>query len=583
MNQTERTKGGQNESMPPQHYSGKPRQPPVRLVIILTFSIFVIETFSHTLTNILWPVPRLAESIFDSVLLIALLSPVLYFYVLRPFNRSLAERERAEGASSKLAAIVESSDDAIIGASLDSKIVNWNSGAERIYGYSSEEIRGQPSSMLAPPDRTHEIPEITERIKKGERVHHFETIRVRKDGKYIHVSLAVSPIIDSKGKIIGVSAIARDITGRKLAEEALRQSEERYRGLFEASRDGIVLTDPDGWIQDANSAYCEMVGYELAELRQMTYKQLTPPRWRAMEEDVVHEQILTRGYCDEYEKEYVRKNGTVFPISIRVWAIKYGQGRPMGMWAIVRDITERKRTLEEIQRRTMELEAANKELEAFTYSASHDLRSPLIAIGGLSRTLAEKHSSDLGAKGKEILHTIRKEAERMSQLVDDLLSFSRFGRQALQLSDIDMNKLVRNVIDELKLLETRETLDLNLKPLPPARGDQAMIRQVFVNLLSNAIKFTRSQQAPVIEIGSKLEDGTNTYYIRDNGVGFNMTDADKLFEVFKRGHSSQEFEGTGVGLAIVKRIVERHCGRVWAEGKPNEGATFYFSLPFFVF
>jgi light-regulated signal transduction histidine kinase (bacteriophytochrome) len=171
----------------------------------------------------------------------------------------------------------------------------------------------------------------------------------------------------------------------------------------------------------------------------------------------------------------------------------------------------------------------------------------------------------------------------MSQLVDDLLSFSRFGRQALQLSDIDMNKLVRNVLDELKLFEARETLDLNLKPLPPARGDQAMIRQVFVNLLSNAIKFTRSQQAAVIEIGSKLDDGTNTYYVRDNGVGFDMTDADKLFEVFKRGHSSQEFEGTGVGLAIVKRIVERHCGRVWAEGKPNEGATFYFSLPFFVF
>ena len=583
MNQAERATGEENRSIPPQHYSGKPRQSPIRLVIILTFSIFVIETFSHTLTNFLWPVSRLAESIFDSVLLIALLSPVLYFYVLRPLNRSLAERERVEESSSRLAAIVESSDDAIIGASLDSMIVSWNAGAERIYGYSSEEIRGQPSSILVPPGRAHEIPQITERIKRGERVHHFETIRVRKDGKQIHVSLTVSPIIDGKGKIIGVSAIARDITGRKLAEEALRESEERYRGLFEASRDGIVFTDAEGWILDANSAYCEMVGYELAELRQMTYRQLTPPKWKTMEETIVRDQILMRGYCDEYEKEYVRKDGAVFPINIRVWAIKNGQGRPMGNWAIVRDITERKRTQEEIQRRTMELEAANKELEAFTYSASHDLRSPLIAIGGLSRILTEKHSNDLEAKGKEILHTIRKEAERMSQLVDDLLSFSRFGRQALQLSDIDMNKLVRNVLDELKLFEARETLDLNLKPLPPARGDQAMIRQVFVNLLSNAIKFTRSQQAAVIEIGSKLDDGTNTYYVRDNGVGFDMTDADKLFEVFKRGHSSQEFEGTGVGLAIVKRIVERHCGRVWAEGKPNEGATFYFSLPFFVF
>jgi PAS domain S-box-containing protein len=575
--------GEENRPMPPQHYSSKPRQSPIRLVIVLTLSIFIIETFSHTLTNILWPVSRLAESIFDSVLLIALLSPVLYFYVLRPFNRSLAERERAEEASSKLAAIVESSDDAIIGVGLDSNIVSWNAGAERIYGYSLEEVRGRSGSILAPPDRTHEIPEIMEKIKRGEHVHHFETIRVRKDGKQIHVSLTLSPIIDGRGKMIGVSAIARDITGRKLAEEALRESEERYRGLFEASRDGIVFTNTEGWIQDANPAYCEMVGYELTELRQMTYKQLTPPQWQALEQAVVRDQISKRGYCDEYEKEYIRKDGGVFPISIRVWAIKNGEGRTIGMWAIVRDITERKRTLKELQQRTMDLEAANRELEAFTYSASHDLRSPLIGIGGLSRLLAEKHSDGLGAKGKDILHTIQKEAERMTQLVDDLLSFSRFGRQALQLSDIDMNKLARNVIDELKLPEAGETLKVNVKPLPPARGDQVMIRQVFVNLLSNAAKFTRTQRTAAIEIGGKVEDGGNIYYVRDNGVGFDPADAETLFEVFKRGHSSQAFDGTGVGLAIVKRIVERHCGRVWAEGKLNEGATFYFSLPFFVF
>ncbi|MGE5842906.1 MAG: sensor histidine kinase [Deltaproteobacteria bacterium] len=373
--------------------------------------------------------------------------------------RDYTWRKRGEEAAFRLAAIVESSADAIVGINLDGIIFSWNQGAERIYGYSLEEARGSSFSILVPPDRSHEIPEILNQVRRGNPVTNFETVRTAKDGRLIHVSLSLSPIKDTSGNIIGFSHIGRDISDRKRAEEEIKRANERLAQSYEA---------------------CEIT---------------------------------------------------------------------------------------------------NKELEAFTYSASHDLRAPLVAVGGLARLLLEEYSGSLDAKGEKFLQTIQKVTDQMKQLVDDLLSLSRFGHQALEMSKIDMDELAKGIIDELKLLYSGRRLRWNIKPLPPARGDPVMIRQVLMNLLSNAIKFTRFKPEAVIELGGKAEEDTIIFYVRDNGVGFNMGEADKLFEVFRRLHPSQEFEGTGVGLAIVKRIIQRHEGRVWAEGRVNEGATFYFSLP----
>ena len=239
------------------------------------------------------------------------------------------------------------------------------------------------------------------------------------------------------------------------------------------------------------------------------------------------------------------------------------------------------RTLKEklearVTQRTAQLETANQELEAFSYSVSHDLRTPLRAIDGFSHILLEEYRDKLDDEGTRLLHVVRENTSRMGQLIDDILKFSRAGSPELDFSEIDMEHLVRSVFEEL---QPGSNLQMEIDHLPPARGDGAMLRQVFVNLLSNAIKFSRVAETPKVLVGATVKDSETVYYVRDNGAGFDMQYADKLFGVFQRLHGANEFEGTGIGLAIVKRIVIRHGGRVWAEGEPGGGATFYFSLP----
>lgn len=233
-----------------------------------------------------------------------------------------------------------------------------------------------------------------------------------------------------------------------------------------------------------------------------------------------------------------------------------------------------------IKERTAELETVNKELESFSYTVSHDLRAPVRAINGFIKVVEQKYKDQLGEEGKGLLKIVSDEAIRMGQLIDDLLAFSRMRRKEIEKSNVDMTVLAKEAVNEsLKLNEEKYKAKIILNDLPPARCDGALIRQVWVNLVSNALKFSSKNPEPKVEIGSYPKDGFNVYYVKDNGVGFDMKYYDKLFGVFQRLHSSQEFEGTGIGLAIVKRTVSRHGGEVWAEAKVNDGAKFYFSLP----
>jgi PAS domain S-box-containing protein len=253
---------------------------------------------------------------------------------------------------------------------------------------------------------------------------------------------------------------------------------------------------------------------------------------------------------------------------------------------LVKEIDERKQAEAEIgtlnktlNHHVAKLEAANKELEAFSYSVSHDLRAPLRAVDGFSLMLEEDYAGALDAEGKRLLDVIRAEAKKMGQLIDDLLSFSRLGRREMGTAPIDMSALARAVCAELALANPNRELQLIANQLPPAQGDEAMIRQVLVNLLANAVKFTRTRRTAVVEINGRVENEECVYSVKDNGVGFEMQYSHKLFGVFQRLHSIEEFEGTGVGLAIVQRIIHKHGGRVWAEGAAGQGATFYFTLP----
>ncbi|MGA8148340.1 MAG: ATP-binding protein [Gallionellaceae bacterium] len=234
---------------------------------------------------------------------------------------------------------------------------------------------------------------------------------------------------------------------------------------------------------------------------------------------------------------------------------------------------------EELRKNSAQIEDANKELEAFSYSVSHDLRTPLRAIDGFSRILLDDYTDKLDDEGKRLLNVVRDNTSRMGQLIDDILKFSRAGRVEITFSEIDMEQLAHTVFEELQPSVAGGNLQLEIEPIPPARGDRAMMHQVFVNLLSNAIKFSRSRETARIKVGGSIEGDEAVYYVKDNGVGFDMQYVDKLFGVFQRLHGVTEFEGTGIGLAIVKRIITRHGGRVWAEGKVNEGATIYFALP----
>ena len=284
------------------------------------------------------------------------------------------------------------------------------------------------------------------------------------------------------------------------------------------------------------------------------------------------------------------KDGTIKYVSEKSETFYSDNGKPIRSIGTTQDISERKQTEDELEKhrkhlselveeRTLELNAANKELEGFSYYVSHDLRVPLRAIVCFSEIFFEDHAESLDKEGSRVLNVVRDNAERMERLIDDLLNFSHLGRKEIIKKDINMEKMVKDISKELKDNSPEQKVKMKIATLPPCYGDESLIREVLTNLLSNAIKFSKNEKNSLIEVGGELKDNENIYYVKDNGVGFDMKYSDKLFGVFQRLHSQEEFKGTGVGLALVQRIIHRHRGRIWAEGKVNKGATFYFTLP----
>ncbi|GIK40066.1 MAG: hypothetical protein BroJett011_38990 [Chloroflexota bacterium] len=321
--------------------------------------------------------------------------------------------------------------------------------------------------------------------------------------------------------------------------------------------------------------------------------------WQALYQDVDPGAVgvkgrvaIIEGIAGSWHGEHrlKRSNGSAVYVDAITFPVHDKIGHFSGLVASFRDATARKQAEEEIRRlneeleqrvieRTAQFEIANSELEAFSYSVSHDLRAPLRAIDGYTRILTEEYEPHLDAEGKRVCAVIRQQTQRMGQLVDDLLAFSRLSRSQLHFVSIDMTTLVTSVVYELTTPADRERLNFQLEPLPAALGDPTLLRQVWANLLSNALKFSAKRERAVIEVSGRPEVGENIYWVRDNGAGFDMRYVDKLFGVFQRLHSEREFEGTGVGLAIVQRIIHRHGGRVWAESELDHGAMFTFTLP----
>ena len=490
---------------------------------------------------------------------------------------ALAETRISEAENARLAAIVNSSDDAILTKTLEGTILTWNAGAERMYGYAAEEIIGESVSRLIPPDSEEQLETLLDHVRRGEPVQHYEAVRVRKDGTRIDVSLGLSPLRDAAGVLVGASSIARDVTERRAAAEALREGEERYRSLFEGLTEGVALhelvLDEQGSPLDyrilaVNPAFTAQTGMSAeavcGKLASEAYGGGQAP-------------FLERYAGATLSGEPARFQEHFAPLGrdFDITAVRQSEGH---FATLFEDVTERKAAEADLLRRTAQLEAANKELEAFVYSAAHDLRAPLRAVDGFGQILSEHSASQLDPEGLRLLGVIRRETARMGQLIEDLLRFSRVGRCPMTAAAIDMTALVSAVFAECAAEASERKVRFHLSPLPPARSDPAMIRQVLANLLSNAIKYTRPRAIAEIEVGGRTEANENVYWIKDNGVGFDLKQSGKLFGVFQRLHSARDFEGTGVGLALVQRIIHRHGGRVWAESKPNQGACFYFTL-----
>lgn len=554
------------------------------------------------------------------------------------------------------AAIIDSSNDAIISKSMEGIIQSWNKSSEKIFGYTADEIIGQHISILMHADRVTEEGDIIEKIRQKQTIIHWETVWLNKNGKHIDVSVTVSPLIDNDGNVVGASKIARDVTGKKNIEKAIAAATKRienrtndtlevlqnylikdFTQLAPVSQRGddldsiavglnmmgaalqasietekknlkqleqlnadlekkvtertaellqykyaldeasiVEITDTEGIITYANNNKLNVAKYTQAELIGQPAS-IVNSGYHSNEFIANMWDTIKSGKIWKGEFRNIAKDGGFYWVDATIIPFLNEKGVPHQYMAIKTDITTRKKLeIAEIER-TKELESVNKELESFSYSVSHDLRAPLRAIDGYALMLEEDYEKNLDTEGRRLLTVIRQNAHGMGNLIDDLLNFSQLGRKELKRTLVDMTALVESLTNEIGASEKHHAT-ITIHPLHNIMADRALMSSVWINLISNAIKYSAQKENPLIEISSVKENNTVTYCIKDNGAGFEMEYADKLFGVFQRLHSAEEFEGTGVGLATAQRILHKHGGKIWANATVGKGATFYFNI-----
>jgi len=479
----------------------------------------------------------------------------------RPHSRLLIVHEHEERVAKEdllhLAAIIESSDDAILGKSLDGIITSWNAGAERIYGYSAQEIIGQPVTRLFLPDRLDEFTQIMDRIRRGERVDHYETMRVRKDGTMLTLSVTVSPIRDSSGTIIGASTIARDVTEQRLLEA-------KFRHLFNSNLIGVFVADFAGTFLDANDAFLEMIGYSRDELLAgaMQRDLITPVEFHLLSQQALST-LRETGSSQTHEKEYLHRSGR--RVSVMIAVARIGQSETCIGFAL--DISERKEL--------------DKRKDEFISMASHELKTPVTSLKGFL-TLLQRRLATQGQQ-KELYYLARMDSQinKLIKLINDLLDLSKMqtGQLAYREEPFVLDELVQEIVENIQ--ETTQTHHLQLEGKTQAKvfGDRDRVGQVLINLLNNAIKYSPYADTVLVHIANDEKDAHIS--VQDFGIGIAVEHQRKVFERFYQVTDPEEktYPGLGIGLYISHEIVKRHNGEMWVESKKGSGTTFHVTLP----
>ena len=508
--------------------------------------------------------------------------------------RDQTEERRAGDALRRseaiLRAVIEGTTNLVSVKDQDGTIVIANSAMTRFIGKPESEIIGKSDlELVADAKQAAEIVENDRRIMATGQ---SETVEETGDGPAgrWHYLFTKSPYLDSDGHVIGVIGIGTDITERKRAEKLVLEQYAILRAILQGTDAAVFSLDREYRYTTFNDAHAAtmkaLYGVDIQIGASLADYQSVPEDWQLARKNL-DRALRGEAFVESAFSGEEGRSRRYFEISHA--PIRTGTNEIIGVSVYSRDVTERKQAEDEIrlmnvslegrvQDRTAELEASNNELEAFSYSVSHDLRAPLRAIDGFTRILADEYAAHLDTEGKRLCAVVRENAKSMAQLIDDLLAFSRLGRAEMNLSRIDMAAMANAVFHELTTPESRGRIDFQVGALPPAIADPMLMRQVWMNLLSNAIKFSSRRERAIIEVSARQSQGESIYAVQDHGAGFEMQYVGKLFGVFQRLHSASEFEGTGVGLALVQRVIRRHGGCVWATGEPDKGATFYFTL-----